>query len=205
MPYLPNEREYRVMPILEKRTPEEGEERNEYLVEGYATTFGDPYLLFNWEGNDYYEVIDRDAIDQSTNMEDIIFQYDHDGMVYARGHNNTLSVFPDDHGLFVQADLSKTADARNMFENIASGNVYQMSWAFVVDKDEFDPDTRTRHVRHIKKCYDVSAVSLPANPSTEIYPIAQQRINGAIEELRQELVERERKVKLLKILTEASK
>ena len=84
MPYLPNEREYRVMPILEKRTPEEGEERNEYLVEGYATTFGDPYLLFNWEGNDYYEVIDRDAIDQSTNMEDIIFQYDHGSFLSGR-------------------------------------------------------------------------------------------------------------------------
>ena len=58
-------------------------------------------------------------------------------------------------------------------------------------------------IKHIKRIYDVSAVSLPANPSTEIYPIAQQRIHGAMEELRQELLERERKVKILKILTEA--
>lgn len=203
MPYIPNEREYRAMPLLERRA--EGEDENKYIVEGYATTFGDPYLLFSWEGTDYYETIERGAIDKDTDMDDIIFQFDHEGMVYARGHNNTLSVFPDDHGLKVMVDLSKTADARNMFENIASGNVYQMSWAFVVDKDEFDAETHTRKILHVKKCYDVSCVSIPANPSTEIYPIAQQRINGAIEELRQELVERERKVKTIKILSEVMK
>ena len=78
-----------------------------------------------------------------------------------------------------------------------------MSWAFVVDADEFETETHTRKVKHVKRIYDVSAVSMPANPSTEIYPIAQQRIHGAMEELRQELLERERKVKILKILTEA--
>lgn len=202
MPYLINEREYRSMPLMEHRA-EEGEEKNEYLVEGYATTFGDPYLLFNWEGTDYFETIERGAIDAATEMDDVIFQFDHAGMVFARMKNNTLSLFPDDHGLKVMADLSKTPDARNMYENIVSGNVCQMSWAFVVDADEFDADTHTRRIKHIKRIYDVSAVSLPANPSTEIYPIAQQRIHGAMEELRQELLERERKVKILKILTEA--
>ena len=199
MPYLPNDREYRSMPMLAHEDSE-----TEYRVEGYATTFEDPYLLFNWEGVDYFETIDRNAIDENTIMDDVIFQYDHQGMVYARMHNNTLQVASDDHGLKVIADLSKTSDARNMYENIMSGNVYQMSWAFTVDKDEFDKDTHTRTIKHIKKMYDVSAVSIPANPSTEI-SIAQQRIQGAVEELRQELVERERKIKTLKILSEVYK
>lgn len=200
MPYLPNDREYRAMPMLAHLENED----TEYRVEGYATTFEDPYLLFSWEGVDYFETIDRNAIDENTIMDDVIFQYDHQGMVYARMHNNTVQIWPDDHGLKVAADLSKTADARNMYENIMSGNVYQMSWAFTVDKDEFDKDTHTRTIKHIKKIYDVSAVSIPANPSTEI-SIAQQRIQGAMEELRQELVERERKIKTLKILTEVYK
>ena len=199
MPYLPNDREYRSMPMLAHEDSE-----TEYRVEGYATTFEDPYLLFNWEGVDYFETIDRNAIDENTIMDDVIFQYDHQGMVYARMHNNTLQVASDDHGLKVIADLSKTSDARNMYENIMSGNVYQMSWAFTVDKDEFDKHTHTRTIKHIKKMYDVSAVSIPANPSTEI-SIAQQRIQGAVEELRQELVERERKIKTLKILSEVYK
>ena len=202
MPYLPNDREYRAMPMMEHRADDK-EEQN-YIVEGYATTFDDPYLLFSWDGVDYYEKIDRNAIDKDTIVDDVIFQYDHQGMVYARMHNNTLAVIPDDHGLKVIADLGKTSDARNMYENIMSGNVYQMSWAFTVDKDDFDKDTHTRVIKHIKKMYDVSAVSIPANPSTEI-SIAQQRIQGAMEELRQELVEREKKIKTLKILAEVYK
>lgn len=202
MPYLPNDREYRAMPMLEHRA--EDKEENNYMVEGYATTFEDPYLLFNWEGVDYYEKIDRNAIDENTIMDDVIFQYDHEGMVYARMHNRSLMVMPDDHGLRVVADLSKTADARNMFENIMSGNVYQMSWAFTVDKDEFDKDTHTRIIRHVKKVFDVSCVSIPANPSTGI-SIAQRSIQGAVNELRQELEERERKLRTLRILLEAYK
>lgn len=203
MPFLPNEREYRMMPIMEKRADDNGD--NLYIVEGYATTFDDSYLLFNWEGTDYFETIDRGAIDEATVMDDVIFQYDHEGMVYARMHNGTLKLSMDDHGLFIEADLSKTTDARNMWENITSGNVYQMSWAFVVDNDEFDKDTHTRHIKHVKKIYDVSAVSIPANPSTEIYSVAQKRIEGAVEAYRQELIEREKKIKALKIMLEAYK
>lgn len=118
MPYLPEQREYRMMPLMESKA--EGEE-NKYTVEGYATTFDDAYLLFNWEGTDYFETIDRNAIDENTVMDDVIFQYDHEGMVYARMHNGTLKLSVDDHGLKIVADLSKTADARNMFENIISG------------------------------------------------------------------------------------
>lgn len=202
MPYLPDDREYRAMPMM-THMPEDTEEEN-YRVEGYATTFDDPYKLFTWEGVDYFEKIDRNAIDENTVMDDVIFQYDHEGMVYARMHNNTLNVVPDEHGLKVVADLSKTADARNMYENIMSGNVYQMSWAFTVDKEDFDKDTHTRNVRHIKKMFDVSAVSIPANPSTEI-SIAQRSIQGAMEELRREQETRERKIKTLKILAEVYK
>ena len=202
MPYLPEQREYRMMPLMESKA--EGEENN-YTVEGYATTFDDAYLLFNWEGTDYFETIDRNAIDENTIMDDVIFQYDHEGMVYARMHNGTLKLSVDDHGLKIVADLSKTADARNMYENIVSGNVYQMSWAFVVDSDEFDKDTHTRHIKHVKKVYDTSAVSIPANPSTEIYSVAQRRIEGVLDELRKESAEREKKIKTLKILLEAHK
>lgn len=203
MPYLPNEREYRMIaPLCEKRSEDD---RPSYTVEGYATTFDDPYLLFTWEGNDYFEEIDKNAIDERTQMDDVIFQFDHQGMVYARQSNGTLMLSTDEHGLKVTADLSKTTDARNMFENIVAGNVCQMSWAFVVDKESFDKDTRTRHITHVKKIYDVSAVSIPANGSTEIYSIAQKRIEGAVEEIRQELLEREKKITKIKILTEVNK
>lgn len=196
MPNLPNEREYRAMPLM--AGVEESE--NEYLVRGYATTFDDPYKLYSFEGVDFYEVVDRNAIDEKTDMSDVIFQFDHQGMVFARMSNGTLNLSTDGHGLEVNADLSKTADARNMRENIASGMVREMSWAFVVDGQEYDKETHTRKITHIKKIYDVSAVSIPANPNT--YIAARSFIDGEIEKELQELELREAKKQKLRILLE---
>lgn len=196
MPNLPNEREYRAMPLM--AGVEESE--NEYLVRGYATTFDDPYKLYSFEGVDFYEIVDRNAIDEKTDMSDVIFQFDHQGMVFARMSNGTLNLSTDGHGLEVNADLSKTADARNMRENIASGMVREMSWAFVVDGQEYDKETHTRKITHIKKIYDVSAVSIPANPNT--YIAARSFIDGEIEKEFQELELREAKKQKLRILLE---
>lgn len=190
-----NNREYRAMPLMTGVADNE----NQYLVRGYATTFADRYFLFSFDGVDYYEEVAPEAIDERTDMSDVIFQYDHAGMVFARMSNNSLSIGSDEHGLLVEADLSRTADARNMRENIASGMVKDMSWAFIVDGQEFDRETNTRKITHIKKIFDVSAVSIPANPNTEI-GVARSFINGEIEKDMQELLEREAKRKRLEIL-----
>ena len=146
MPKKIEEREYRAMPLV---TPTE----NEYRAQGYATTFGDPYLLFRMEDVDYFEEVAPNAIDEKTDMSDVIFQFDHEGMVFARMSNGTLALSQDEHGLKVDVDLSKTADARNMFENISSGMVREMSWAFTVDGQKYDKETHTRKITHIRKIY----------------------------------------------------
>ena len=51
------------MPLL---TPTAGSSRrfeSDYYVEGYATTFDDPYVLYEYDGVQYKEVIDRHALD----------------------------------------------------------------------------------------------------------------------------------------------
>lgn len=195
MPYLPNDREYRSIP-LERML---GNEEKEYRVSGYATTFSDPYTLFSYEGIDYKEQIDPNAIDADTDMSDVIFQYDHSGMVFARMSNGTLKLSTDEHGLKVEADLSKTSDARNMFENIDTGMVKEMSWAFTVDRNEYDSDNHIRTIRHIKRIYDVSAVSLPANPGTDI-AAARSYIDGEIEKVKEEFLKREQQKKRIRLL-----
>ena len=195
MPYLPNEREYRSIP-LERML---GSEKKEYRVSGYATTFSDPYTIFSYEGIDYKEQIDPNAIDADTDMSDVIFQYDHSGMVFARMSNGTLKLSTDEHGLKVEADLSKTSDARNMFENIDSGMVKEMSWAFTVDRNEYDETKHIRTIRHIKRIYDVSAVSLPANPNTDI-AAARSYIDGEIEKVKEEFLKREQQKKRIRLL-----
>ena len=177
MPVVPG-REYRAMSLL---LPTAASKRfdTEYYVEGYATTFDDPYVLWEDEGVQYKEVIDRHALD-GADLSDVIMQYDHGGRVFARtGKSNTLLIEPQEHGLFMAADLSKTEQARSMHEDIAAGLVTKMSWAFTVQEDSYDRDTHTRRILKIRKVYDVSAVSFPANPSTDIS--ARSWLDGVIE------------------------
>lgn len=197
MPVKPN-REYRIA------APFRAVEGEEYRVEGYASTFT-PYVMYEIEGETYSERIERGAF-ENADMRDVIMQFDHEGMVFARRSNDSLQLNVDEHGLHVVADLSRTADARNLYEAISTGMVTQMSFAFTVAADYFDRDTRTRVITAIKRVYDVSAVSIPANPDTEIS--ARSYFNGVIEMERAERLEaekRERQKRKIKILTEVNR
>lgn len=168
---------------------------SECYVEGYATTFDKPYLLYEWDGVKYYERIDAHALD-GADMSDVIMQYDHEGRVFARQSNGTLLLIPDHKGLLIAADLSKTDLARGLYQDISAGMITKMSWAFTVAEDSYDRDTHTRTILKIKKVYDVSAVSIPANADTEI--AARNFARGRYEAEQQEQLEtRARALKLL--------
>ena len=89
-----NEREYRTMPVLAVRAledePAEGQAKS-YRVKGYASTFNDPYVLYEDSDGAIYEQVDARAFDDA-DMSDVIFQFDHAGMVYARSSNGSLKV-----------------------------------------------------------------------------------------------------------------
>ena len=139
----------------------------QYYVEGYATTF-EPYVLYrDYEGNDVYELIERSSLDNA-DMSDIIFQFDHGGMVYARKSNGSLIVEVDEHGLFVAADLGRTEAAKRLYDSIQAGMVTQMSWRYMVDEESYDRSKKMWTTRKVSKIYDVSAVSIPANDQTSI-------------------------------------
>ena len=125
-------------------------------------------------------------------MSDVIMQFDHCGRVFARTSNNTLGLEPDDHGLFTYADLSKSSGARGLHEDIKAGLITKMSWAFTVAEDSFNRETKTRTILKIKKVYDVSAVSIPANGDTDIS--ARSYIDGVIECERREQLERRKRI-----------
>jgi len=192
MPVMKN-REYRSIELLQ---PIQNEKRidSDYYVEGLATTFK-PYQLYEYDGVKYYEKIDRNALD-SADMSDVIMQYNHEGRVLARNTNKTLGIEPIDDGLFIYADLGKSKASKEMFEEIDSGLVTRMSWAFTVAEDSYNSETRTRTILKVKKVYDVSAVSLPANNDTEIS--ARSYFDGVIEIEKQELLERKRVLELAK-------
>jgi HK97 family phage prohead protease len=188
---IKTDREYRNVELRDFELKDEN-----YIVEGYATTFDAPYLLVEFDGVKYYEQISRDAFDEA-DMSDVIFLYDHEGMVFARLSNNTLTLELDEKGLKVRADLSSTTQSREMFEAIKTGLVTKMSWAFTVREDAWDDETNTRTILKVKKVYDVSAVSIPANPDTSIS--ARNYVNGVIERREAERLQRQKKINQIKL------
>lgn len=190
MPYLPDKRQYR---SFEGTFEADAGAPDSYIVEGYATTFDVPYD-FGHDG--IRECVLRSAID-GADMSDVIFQVNHQGTPLARLRNGTLTIEPDSHGLHVRADLSGSQDARNTYEAIKNGLIDRMSWGFVMkDEDwDYDHETRTSTIKRIRKVFDVSAVSRPADDDTEIH--ARSYLDGVIEaEQRQEMAQREQSEEL---------
>lgn len=163
-------REYRDMVL--RIADDDGQD---YIVEGYATTFNEPYLLWKEDNYTVYEQVDRNAF-SNTDMSDVIFQYNHEGRVFARMSNGTLTCRPDEHGLLTRALLGGTEIGRELFEEIKGGYTNKMSFGFrveedsreIVENEETGEVVITRTINKIARLYDVSAVSIPANPATSI-------------------------------------
>ena len=183
-------REYRRMEIRVKASEEEGV-KPDYKVEGYASTFDDPYELWHYGNYTVREQVDPHAFDEC-DMSDVIMQYDHQGRVFARITNSTLEVNTDDHGLFMTANLGGTEIGRQLYEEIKGGYTTKMSFGFTVDEDKREVTENIengtvdvlRTITKVGKLYDVSAVSLPANDGTEIS--ARSWCDGVIAELEAE-------------------
>lgn len=189
-------REYRRMEIRAKEVDDQTKEGCK--VDGYASTFNEPYELWTFDGYTVREQIDPHAFDEC-DMSDVIMQYDHQGRVFARNSNGTLQIKTDEHGLYMEADLSGTEIGRQLFEEIKGGYTTKMSFGFTVDEDKREITENVadgtvdvlRTITKIRKLYDVSAVSLPANDGTEIS--ARSYSDGVIAELEAERLQRKAK------------
>ena len=211
MPVKIDSREYRKIDAaqMETRTEEDGRK----IVEGYATTFNQPYELMRAKDMIVTEQVDPEAFSE-TDMSDTIMQYDHTGRVFARVKNGTLRLEPDAHGLKVIADLGGTEIGRQLYEEIRGGYTDKMSFGFTVTGDKRtrskDADGNTvilRTITKVGRLFDVSAVSLPANDATEI---SSRTIgDGLIAEVQEEVLaeqERQRRIgEIRKILNQEGK
>ena len=136
-------------------------------VKGNPVVFNSETVLYEIDGIEYKEKIDSKALD-GADLSDIILNIDHEGKPAAKTKNGTLQVEIKADGLYIEADLSKNETGRELYEDIKNGFFDSMSFAFVVDEDEYDKITHTRTIKKIKKCYDVSAVTFPAYNKAKI-------------------------------------
>jgi len=189
-----NDRIYRSIP-MNLRAKENSDDEKSYIVEGYASTF-DTYELYKDPDVTIFEKIDRNAFDKA-DFTDCVFRVDHEGRVYARTSAGNLDVKIDDGGLYQEADLSRTSTGRELYEDIVAGNYPQMSFAFTVRKghEEWSDSNKevTNVIDEIDKVYDVSPVTWPANPNTELSARDRELVDGVIDKLQAERLEVERR------------
>ena len=161
---LKNERQIRALqpftPTTNKRID------TDYYAEGYAARY-EPYVLYETEDGPIYERFERGCFD-NCDISDVIYQLNHQGTVFARTGNGSLIVEPNENGLFTAVDLGRTAAARAHHEEIEAGMITKMSWGFILGNYYYDRDNRTIVHLTVKKIFDVSGVSIPANQNTEI-------------------------------------
>lgn len=186
---IKTDREYR--DVYNSLVPQDDEKR----VTGYATVFDVPYKLY---GDGSYEIWEKVAPTAfaNTDVSDVIMQYNHEGRVFARTKNNTLSLRSDEKGLLIDADLGGTEIGRELYEEIKGGYTDKMSFGFTVRGETWEQEKvngieiSTRTITDVGKLYDVSAVSIPANDATSIS--VRSLCDGEIERLKAERQERER-------------
>ena len=177
------EREYR---FLELRKAEQKDGEKNYIVEGYATTFGDTYELYRDGKYIVKENVDRNAF-ANADMSDVVFQINHEGRVYARTRNGSIQLDMDDHGLHHRTDLGLTSSSRGVHEDIDAGLYDRMSFAFTVKRDSYAEEelengdiVLTRTILEVGKVYDISVVDFPANPFTAISARSKDLVDGEI-------------------------
>ena len=191
MPISAN-REYRALTLL----PTDDEQK---IVEGNFSTYDEPYMLYSYDVDgvkvEVWEEVKRGAFDE-TDVSDVIMQYDHQGRVFARGSNGTLELELNEEP-HMRAQLGGTEIGRQLYEEIKGGYTTKMSFGFTVKDDERSRVEENndgirkikilRSIKSIKKLYDVSAVSLPANDQTSIS--ARAYADGVSDEVFKEIEE----------------
>jgi HK97 family phage prohead protease len=144
------------------------------IIQGHAAVFGQPYKMYNM----WMETIARGTFDK-TDFTDVLFSVNHNlqAIPMARSRNNnansTLQLQIDEQGLNTRAtlDVENNADAKALYFSIKRGDINGMSYIFRVDSDEWtglDTDMPQRTITAISQVIEVSAVSMPANPGTDI-------------------------------------
>lgn len=158
--------EYRMLPMTELRTADSD---GKQVIEGHAAVFDSwsETLGFMFP---FKEKVRAGAFQKSIETDDIRALFNHDANhVLGRNKAGTLELTEDEKGLLVRIYPPDTQWARDLQTSIARGDINQMSFGFVVEKDEWNSEDGidTRELVEVK-LFDVSPVTFPAYAQTDV-------------------------------------
>lgn len=147
---------------------------------GYAAVFNDPSLPLPFR-----ESIAPGAFRKTlSETPDVRLLINHEGLPLARTKNNTLVLREDEKGLYFEAELANTQEARDIYTLVERGDVDQMSFAFRVIRQKWSDDRSTRVLTEVSLADgDVSMVTYPAYPTTSV--MAREALRSAIQAVKE--------------------
>ncbi len=146
---------------VQARSAEDGTMR----LAGYAAVFNESSVPLPFK-----ESIAPGAFRKTlTETPDVRLLINHEGLPLARSKNGTLKLNEDDRGLFFEAELADTTEARDIYKLVERGDVDQMSFGFRVIRQKWSDDRSRRVLTEVSLADgDVSVVTYPAYPTTTV-------------------------------------
>jgi len=160
---------------IEARQAEDGTMR----MAGYAAVFNEPSVPLP-----FIEKIAPGAFRKTlSETPDVRLLVNHEGLPMARTKNGTMRLKEDDKGLYFEAELANTQEARDLYTLVERGDVDQMSFAFRVIRQKWNDDRTERSLTEVSLADgDVSIVTYPAYPATSVE--ARELIKRAMQEIK---------------------
>ena len=161
---------------IEARQAEDGTMR----MAGYAAVFNEASLPLP-----FIEKIAPGAFTKTLQeTPDVRLLANHEGLPMARTKNGTMRLYEDETGLYFEAELANTQEARDLYTLVERGDVDQMSFAFRVIRQNWSKDRTERTLTEVSLADgDVSIVTYPAYPATTVE--AREAIKRAILQIKE--------------------
>lgn len=158
-------RTFDVTALTVEKREEDGEDDGPSKIVGHAAVFNTETELFGFR-----EKIEPGAFAKALETDDVRALFNHNpDLLLGRNKAGTLRLWEDSRGLGVEIDPPDTQVGRDVMESISRGDISQMSFAFrpVVEEWDDSGDTPLRTLKEVK-LFDVSPVTYPAYPTTDV-------------------------------------
>ena len=158
---------------VELRMDGEDEEGKKPTMRGHAAVFDSPSELM---AGCFREIIRPGAFSGAFSNYDTRALFNHNpDNILGRSSSGTLRMKEDEAGLAIEIDPPETRCGQDLKISMSRGDIREMSFGFTVaeDGDEWtrDPDDSgnwTRTISKFERIYDVSPVTYPAYPQTDL-------------------------------------
>lgn len=143
-------------------------------MSGYAAKFGVRSENLGYGDVQFYEIIEPAAFNDAIE-DDVRGLFNHDAnLILGRNKSKTLRLAVDATGLAYDIFPGEQSYARDLEISMARGDVNQSSFAFSMPSDYSgerwvrEGKVVTRYIKKVSRLYDVSPVTYPAYPDTNV-------------------------------------